>query len=231
MPKRTKAENTAEAGSDELRSSEDVFSESEEPQEEAASSGNGLADSVKQAATEAASQTKEAASRVMDQAKNEAAVRADQQRETVATGVQADAHAFRNMGEDLRKREQGPVPQYAAQMGDSIGAQVERFAEYLRGRDVHQLVADAEDFARRSPAIFLGGAFVLGLAVSRFLKSSRPTAQPDSGADRGSAEWQSEQQSGQTSSPALRERRTMSRPQQSAGMPGSGSGLDPAGGI
>jgi hypothetical protein len=55
---------------------------------------------------------------------------------------------------------------------------VERVANYLRERDFHQLVNDAEDFARRSPAVFLGSAFVLGLAASRFLKSSRPAPDP-----------------------------------------------------
>jgi hypothetical protein len=34
------------------------------------------------------------------------------------------------------------------------------------------MVRDAERFARRNPAAFIGGAFVLGLALARFLKSS-----------------------------------------------------------
>jgi len=104
--------------------------------------------------------------------------RADQQRQTAASGFEAVAHAFRSMGDDLRSREQGPVAEYAAQLGHTIGGQVERLANYLRERDVHQLVNDAEDFARRSPAVFLGSAFALGLAASRFLKSSRPVPDP-----------------------------------------------------
>ena len=32
-------------------------------------------------------------------------------------------------------------------------------------------MSDAEDWARRNPALFLGGAFALGLLASRFLKS------------------------------------------------------------
>jgi hypothetical protein len=34
-------------------------------------------------------------------------------------------------------------------------------------------VDEVENFARRRPAMFLGGAFLLGLAATRFLKSSR----------------------------------------------------------
>ena len=134
------------------------------------SGSGGVVDSAKQAA----SQAKQAASDVIDQAKDQATSRADEQRQTVASGFQAVAHAFQSMGDDLGKRDEGPVAQYAAEIGQAVGGQVERLATYLRERDVRHLITDAEDFARRSPAVFLGTAFVLGLAASRFLKSSRP---------------------------------------------------------
>ncbi len=98
----------------------------------------------------------------------------DQQRETVASSFTAVAQAFRGMGEDLKKQDKGPVAGYAAELGEAVGGQVERLANYVRESDVRQLVGDAEGFARRSPAIFLGAAFVLGVAASRFLKSARP---------------------------------------------------------
>ncbi len=171
MPKRTRAEDPVTTTAD-----EDLADEGgNETQSDSSNSGNssaagGVVDSAKQAA----SQAKEAASHVIDQAKNQAASRADEQRQTAASGFQAVAHAFRSMGDDLRNKDEGPVAQYAAEIGNAIGGQVERLANYLRQRDVRQLVGDAEDFARHSPAVFLGSAFVLGLAASRFLKSSRP---------------------------------------------------------
>ena len=119
---------------------------------------------------------KQAGAHVLDQAKDQATSHADQQRQTLASGVQAVAHAFHSMGEDLRSKEQGPIAKYAAEMGQAIGGQVEQLANYLRDRDVRQLISDTEDFARRSPAVFLGSAFALGLAASRFLKSSRPAS-------------------------------------------------------
>jgi hypothetical protein len=135
-----------------------------------AASGSGIVDMAKQAA----SQAKDAASQAIDQAKDQATSRIDEHRQTAASGIQAVAQAFHSMGEDLRNRDQGPVAGYAAEIGHAMGGQVERLAKYLQQRDVHQLVTDAEEFARRSPAVFLGSAFVLGLAASRFLKSSRP---------------------------------------------------------
>ncbi len=172
MAKRTKADDpgsTAAATGLE----DDAYDESQsDPTSSGAGSGSGgVVDSAKQAASQAASQAKDAASHVLDQAKDQAASRADEKRETVASGFQAVAHAFQSMGDDLRKREEGPVAQYAAEIGQAIGGQVERLANYLRERDVRHLLSDAEEFARRSPAVFLGSAFVLGLAASRFLKS------------------------------------------------------------
>jgi hypothetical protein len=134
----------------------------------------GNLDSSKQAATKA----KDAAARVIDEAKEQATSRIDQQRQAVATGFQAISRAFRSMGDNLHSQEQGPVAQYAADIGHTVSGQMERADTYLQGRDVHQLVSDAEDFARRTPAIFLGTSFVLGLAASRFQKSSRRASVP-----------------------------------------------------
>jgi hypothetical protein len=125
-----------------------------------------------------ADSAKQTAGHVVDQVKEQATSQADQQRQSVASGFEAVAHAFRGLGDGLRNQDQGPVAQYAAEVGDSVAGQVERFANYLRGRDVRQIVNDTEDLARRSPVMFLGGAFVLGFAASRFLKSSRPTRDP-----------------------------------------------------
>jgi len=143
-----------------------------------ATGDGGIVDSAKQTAGQMVDSAKQTAGHVVDQVKEQATSQADQQRQSVASGFEAVAHAFRGLGDGLRNQDQGPVAQYAAEMGDSVAGQVERFANYLRGRDVRQIVNDTEDLARRSPVMFLGGAFVLGFAASRFLKSSRPTRDP-----------------------------------------------------
>jgi hypothetical protein len=48
-------------------------------------------------------------------------------------------------------------------------------------------VSEAEDFARRQPALFLGGAFALGLLGARFLKSSGQQAS-QGGSSQGRAQ-------------------------------------------
>jgi len=57
---------------------------------------------------------------------------------------------------------------------DSLAGQVDRAVTYLRENDVDDLTAQIEDAARKQPALFIGGAFVLGIALARFLKSSAP---------------------------------------------------------
>jgi hypothetical protein len=57
---------------------------------------------------------------------------------------------------------------------DMVADRLDSAGRYLREQDASRMVSDAADLARRKPEWVLGGAFVLGLAVARFLKSSRP---------------------------------------------------------
>jgi len=118
--------------------------------------------------------TKEAAGEMMGQIRQQAGSRFDDQKQAAAAGLASLAGAVRQMGEGLKQQDQGPIPQFAAEYGQVIANQVERLSGYLREKDLHEVVQDVESFARRQPAYFLAGAFLLGLAGSRFLKSSRP---------------------------------------------------------
>lgn len=64
--------------------------------------------------------------------------------------------------------------------------QVDRVSQYLRDRDLESFVRDAETFARKHPDVFLGGAFVGGLILARFLKAS-DRRQAD---DEPAGDWQ-----------------------------------------
>jgi len=77
------------------------------------------------------------------------------------------ASAVRKGGEDMREQQ----PQIAG-FADTAAGQVEKAAQFVRETDVQGLLREAEGFARRQPAVFLGGALALGLLASRFLKAS-----------------------------------------------------------
>lgn len=119
---------------------------------------------------------KQTAGQVAGQVREQAASRANQQKESAAAGLAGVAEAVRRMGEGLRQADdQTPVARYAAQYGDALAVRIENAASYLRGHDLGELVNDLEGYARRNPAYFLAGAFLVGFAGARFLKSSRPT--------------------------------------------------------
>lgn len=61
--------------------------------------------------------------------------------------------------------------------------QVDNLASFLNNREVGELVDEVEDFARRQPAVFIGGAFALGVLGARFLRSSRQNMGLDPGRD------------------------------------------------
>jgi hypothetical protein len=59
--------------------------------------------------------------------------------------------------------------------------QVDGLSNNIRGRSVSELMHAATDLARSQPALFFAGALAAGFALSRFLKSSAPEAEPEPG--------------------------------------------------
>jgi len=117
-------------------------------------------------------QARQKVGQVTDQAKQQATSRLSDQKQRASEGLGSMAHALRQTGQRLREQDQGTVAQYTDQAAD----QIEHFSGFLRNRDVNELVGEVERFARRQPALFLGGAFTLGLLGARFLKSSSDRA-------------------------------------------------------
>jgi|SRR3954447_16879663 hypothetical protein len=74
--------------------------------------------------------------------------------------------------DDLRKL----IDSSASRLAESASGALQRLSESVRGKDVNQLLQEAESFARRQPVAFLGAAAIAGFLAVRFLKSSN---QPD----------------------------------------------------
>ena len=109
---------------------------------------------------------------------------AQEQKNRAADGLGGVAQVFRNAGNELRT-ENETLASYVDMASDSL----KRMADHVRDRGVTDMMDDLQHFARRRPAVFIGGAFLIGLGVTRFLKSSaeprplaadrRGMAQPD----------------------------------------------------
>jgi hypothetical protein len=62
----------------------------------------------------------------------------------------------------------------AARYIHQAGDQVEALAGAVRDSSPREMLDEVQAFARRQPALFFGGALVLGFAALRFLKSAPP---------------------------------------------------------
>jgi hypothetical protein len=94
--------------------------------------------------------------------------RLEKGKETSAHQMHVIAQALRASSDELREQEEPEMAKYASMAAD----RAERFANTLRYKSVDQLQSEAERFARRRPEVFLGAAFVAGVVLARFLKSS-----------------------------------------------------------
>lgn len=109
-----------------------------------------------------------------EQLKSAVAEQAGQVREKADTAREQAAQRFRrvashlhHVGDTLRSDDR-----MASELAERASRGIEGVASYVASTDVRGLVRDTEQLARRQPALFFGGAFMLGLALGRFLKSS-----------------------------------------------------------
>jgi hypothetical protein len=93
--------------------------------------------------------------------------RVDEQKNRAADGLGGIADVFRTAGNELRM-ENETLASYV----DMASDQMRRFADQIRQRGVSDMLDDVNQFARRRPALFIGGALLLGIGIARFLKSS-----------------------------------------------------------
>lgn len=109
-------------------------------------------------------------------------------KQTAVQRMEGVAQAIRSASSELG--EDNKLTETARTVADRI----ERFSRTLGEREFTDLLHEAESYARREPAIFLGGAFALGFALSRFLKASseRRTGQYGTGQYAGSRPYAGE---------------------------------------
>ncbi len=132
---------------------------------------------------EVAGQAKQQGQQIAQQARQQAGDLANRGAEQLKSQLANQKHeasqrmvpvqsALRETGQQLRKQGQGSVAGYA----DKAADQVEQFSGYLRETEVDEIMDEARGFARRRPAVFLGGAVALGFLATRFLKSTSQEA-------------------------------------------------------
>ena len=109
--------------------------------------------------------------KLVDTARQQATSQISTQQQRLAGTLNTVATALHDASREMRNQDEGPIADYV----DTAASQVEQFANMLREQDLEQLMATTAQFARRQPALFLGAAFALGFAATRFIKSSAPS--------------------------------------------------------
>jgi hypothetical protein len=64
------------------------------------------------------------------------------------------------------------IDKSATRLVEQANDGIRRMSETMRGKNLDEIVRDAEAFARQRPAVFLGAAAIAGFFAVRFLKSS-----------------------------------------------------------
>ena len=116
---------------------------------------------------EAGQQATASAGHLAERAADVGIQQADHGRELAAEGIDKVARAVRRLSTDM----EADQPQIAG-VALTAADQADKVARYLRETDARQIIGNVEDAARKTPLIFLGGAFLLGMAASRFIKAA-----------------------------------------------------------
>ena len=96
---------------------------------------------------------------------------ARQEKALGADKLQVLAHAIQGAAAGL----EGDMPGLARQMREA-GSWVDRSAGHVREQKFEELFGSISDFARKNPAVAFAVAAVSGLALARFLKSTKTTS-------------------------------------------------------
>lgn len=128
-----------------------------------------LADNVSRVARDNMSNLTDAAKGIAKEATDQVSKSVSSQKSAGADYIASFAQATGRAADQF----ENDIPQ-AAQFIRQASDQIQGFADTVRERDARELISDVQDFVRRQPTLFFGGAVVLGFAALRFLKSGTP---------------------------------------------------------
>jgi len=123
---------------------------------------------VKEQAGQLAEQAKSQVSTLTAQATDKVKEQISDKKTVAAEGLSAITEAIMQSASSLEQNGQAPI----ANAVTGFATKIDDFAGYLQSKSVDELAADVSTYAKQNPQVFVGGAFLLGIAIARFLKSS-----------------------------------------------------------
>lgn len=135
-----------------------------------------IKDSAKEVADSAKEQFGEGVKDARDNVTGRVSAKFHERKDSIVSQLDSVARAAKQTSDELRSEEHRTAAHYAEQ----FATQVDSAGQFLRDKEMSDVLASVKDFARRQPTLFLGGAVVLGFLGARFLKSSeRGSSQTD----------------------------------------------------
>lgn len=125
-------------------------------------------DAAKTQVGELTSQAKAKVGELTSQATDKVKEQLDTQKDKATEGLTTITDVIRQTATTLEEKGQTPI----ANAVTGIAGQVENFSDYLQGKSIDELAEDVTAYAKQNPQLFVGGAFLLGIGLARFLKSS-----------------------------------------------------------
>jgi len=135
----------------------------------------GMVDAAKDKAGKFAEQGGQLKDKTVDVARAQVKSALGSSKERAASTLTHMGDAVRSSGRQLEEQGHSHLGRYADVVADGVGS----VSGYLNDRSIDDVVGDAEDLARRKPALFISGALALGILAGRFLKSSTPGPSTD----------------------------------------------------
>jgi len=106
---------------------------------------------------------------LIDKVKQGATAQLSTQKDRATEGIGSVVDAVRQSTQHLRNNQHETIAEYV----DQAAGHLERWSNQLKEKNVGEILEEAQQLARRRPAVFIGAAFAVGLIGARFLKSSR----------------------------------------------------------
>lgn len=128
---------------------------------------------AKDRASDLKSKAKAEASKLADQARSVADDRVEDAKDYATSNIDRTADQIRDAGRQFGD------DSYQAQAADYLASNLSQAADMIRRQDLGSLAEDLTSFARRNPAVVLGGAALLGFAAARMLKASERSSVDD----------------------------------------------------
>jgi hypothetical protein len=115
--------------------------------------------------TDAVSEAVERAGDFVEQGAEAGIQQADRGLELAAEGAESVATTIRRVSGEIRTDQ----PQIA-DVAEAAADRADDVARFLHETNVRKLIGSLEEGTRRQPLLYVGGAFVLGVAVSRLFR-------------------------------------------------------------